>query len=178
MSQTFREDVAITVQKVSWPTEGKRVGSVTDTTGKRWGVFPDKLGGFVEGGSYTIKEYSAFTTNNGNVIHTIKVARPGGAAPSPSNGQSAPQSGPPPNDNQRRMDIFVCGAFNNLLANPSVKAGDLTQIEMIDILHKIKSSWVAVFGPTPINTPAAPQRPAPSSSPRYENPDMNDDIPF
>jgi hypothetical protein len=77
------------------------------------------------------------------------------------------------------MDIFVCGAFNNFLANPSVKAGDLTQIEMIDILHKIKSSWMAVFGPKPLSkAEAPPPQPAPPQRPQYNNPDMNDDIPF
>lgn len=197
-------EIAIVVAEVNWPAPGKKVGMIVDNTGKKWGAFPDKLQGFIVGNAYIIQEYSTFQAPNGQTLYTIKKARPAAAPPSytPQTQQpiqyqapvylpQTPTPMPPPqpqpqvsatalpsSDNQRRLDIFVCGAFNHYMQNPNVEVSSLGTIEMIEILQRMKGAWMAVFGPAPLKTQAAPPKPTPPAPPQYNRPDMNDDIPF
>lgn len=172
-------NIEITVKDVRWPAPGKKTGIVEDTTGKWWGVWPDKLGNFKAGLSYQITDFDS-REFNGKVYYTIRQATPisglqgqQAAQNRMSAGAASPRS-QGSDDGQRRLDIFVCGAFNNLLSNPNINPVDMSMMDMIDILHKFKGAWMGVFGPSPL--PVA-RRPDPISS-GPSDPALNDDIPF
>jgi len=160
--------VTITVASIEWPKEGKKQGAIIDSTGKRWGVWADKVGTFQQFGTYEI----TYKTNEfrGTTYYTLDTA-----TLVAGNGVQPPRPTPtvinmPPRsdsaDNQRRMDIFVCGAFNNIMANPNTKPQEWTSEGMAGMIKTLKTVWLRTLGP----------QPDPISSTR--NNDMNDDIPF
>lgn len=169
----------ITVQEVRPPTFGKKTGIVADSTGKWWRAWPNMLPQFQPGNSYQID----FDSNEyqGKTYNTIKASMPMNGVQQAVPNNRPQYSAPPPmtsqtsvDDNKRRLDIFVCGAFNNLMSNPNVDPAGLSMMEMIDILHKFKGAWNGVFGPSPL-----PRRNDPIGSGVSPAPnDMNDDIPF
>lgn len=158
----------ITVAGLEWPKPGKKTGAVIDQSGKKWVVYADKIGQFQQFQTYDI--VSKTISFNGRTFDTIESATTG------STGGQSPQPTPTPNrpqgqsyvsnDEQRRMDIFVCGAFNNLMANPSVNPVELSEADMANCINSLKKVWKATLGP----------KPDPISS--STNPDMNDEIPF
>lgn len=162
----------ITVTKVDGPGAGKKQGTVKDTQGRTWYVYPDKLHLYVEHCSYEIKETSV-SNFNGRAYVTIResslvggVAGPQTPTPAQTPRQAAPQhqvSAPPmpQDDTQRRMDIFICGAFNNAMANPNVLPMGMEAKDMVLLITRLKQAW--------INTLGGGQR---------RSDDMNDEIPF
>lgn len=187
--------VNITVTDVQPPSQGKKKGVVKDTNGKYWYVWPDKIYDFQIGKSYNITGYDSFTTDRGTTLHTIRTyteatsGRQGGVVHStisqpPQRTTSQPSIGV--DENQRRMDIFICGAINNMLSNQNVQPMDLTMMDMVDAIHKFRSAWLAVFGPSPLPRQQTPQRQnsistgsiAAQQRTIQNNDDMNDEIPF
>jgi hypothetical protein len=183
-------DIQITVAQVQQPPPGKQKGSVKDVSGKYWFVWPQDLNAFQPGGTYRITDYDTYNAQNGKVYYTIKryqqVVGVGGSG-------GASNQMPPPNrpmtpttdDSQRRLDIFVCGAVNNYLANPNINPDSLSAVDIVDIIQKFKQGWMGVFGPSPLPRQVAQrQDPISSGSQRTapgtvsHNDDMNDDIPF
>jgi len=164
--------VQITVASVEWPKEGKKQGAVIDSTGKRWGVWADKLGAFQQFATYEI----TFKTNEfkGTIYYTIDAAMLVGS------NMVRPSTAPPPrmeaptpsradyDDNQRRMDIFVCGGFNNIMANPNVNPQALTVDQMSAMAEMLKRTWKRILGPEAQPTLARGS---------LDN-DLNDTIPF
>jgi len=173
-------DITITAAEVRQPAQGKKTGVVKDQSGKSWLVWPDKLALIQQGGTYRITDYKT-SEFRGTTYYTIVqfelVGRPTASPP-----RIPPADG---SDNVRRMDIFICGAFNNLMANPNINPAEMTMMDMIDHLHKFKGAWLGVFGPSPLprRVQAQPngQVPLPlnpSGPTAHQNDDMNDEIPF
>jgi hypothetical protein len=141
----------ITVASIEWPKPGKKIGAVIDSTGKRWGVWPDKLPIFQQFATYEI----TYESNDfkGQTYYTIKTAvlvGGNGMQQSPSltalvrQGRDANQ---PDTDNQRRLDIFVAGGFNNMMSNPNVDPKTLSSATMIAFVNALKAAWKATLGP-------------------------------
>jgi hypothetical protein len=155
--------VQMTVAEIRPAQEGKAQASIIDTTGKRWGVPKALAVSYVVGISYDIVKYkeSAF---NGKIYYTIEQAVPiGSVAPAVNRSGGLPYK-EPPNDNQRRLDIFVCGALNAVLGNASL---DPLSIERRVLINSLIADWKATLGPQPqITRPAGPDE------------EMNDAIPF
>lgn len=156
-------DINITVADVVYPAPGKKQGKLVDQTGKTWQVWGDKMGGYQVGGHYLVKKYKT-SDFRGQTYYTIEEAIPVGAGPGTQQSAPAPRptgqaSGPAPTvtDAVRRMDIFVCGAFNNIMANPNTNPAMLQAQDMIEMIRRLKETWAKSFG---------------------RNEDMNDDIPF
>jgi len=157
--------VTITVASIEWPKEGKKQGAIIDSTGKRWGVWADKVGTYQQFGTYEI----TYKTNKfrGATYYTIDTATligGNGVRPPPpirNEGPAAPLSGLN-SDDQRRMDIFVSVMINNSSFDPA----SAPEQELVDVINKFKRIWKRVYGP----------QPDPISSTR--NHDINDDIPF
>jgi hypothetical protein len=144
--------VTITVAAIEWPKEGKKQGAIIDSTGKRWGVWGDKMAGYQQFASYDITyETREF---RGQSYTTIKTAAPlsGGptAPPSPPLQTYHPSPAAGGFDNGRRMDIYVCGAVNNMLANPNVQPMQLSAIQLAELTRKAIDAWKLSFGPKPI----------------------------
>ncbi len=164
--------ITITVADIRPPAEGKKQGSVIDSTGKRWGVWKDKIGDFKQFATYDVLE---FDTNEfmGKTYYTIKkfVLK----SEPVSSGVLIPAVGAsytPPDQNRTRMDIFVCGAFNNIMANPNVQPFDMTPKWAIAVINTLKEAWKATLGPDA----KEPVKADPIST---GNADMNNDsIPF
>jgi hypothetical protein len=173
-------DITITVKEVRPPSPGKQKGVLIDASGKWWLVQPQDMNSFSPGYSYRITEFDTFTGNTGRTFYTIKqfqsiVNNGNGAAPR----APAPRtSSPPADDTARRMDIFVCGAFNNLLSNANVNPLDLKMMDMVSILNDLRSSWLGVFGPSPLPRQQPRKEDPISTSQQRSNGDMDDEIPF
>lgn len=158
----------ITVAAIERPQAGKKMGAVIDSTGQRWGVWPDKLPGYQEFKTYEI----GYKSNDfkGKTYYTIETATPlnGGRV----TGLIIPKTVPPKQeesfDDKRRMDIFVCGAFNNIMANPNVNHLTMTNAEMVGIVNGLKQVWKLTLGPQ-----------AQAVLPRgASDTELNDEIPF
>jgi len=165
------EIITITVALVKHADPGKQYGSIKDTTGKWWGIAEAETGNFVEGKSYRITNYTS-RVYNGKTYYTIKSYQEFVNTAQPSSQSNNSMSF---NDQQRRMDIFCAGAFNNMMQGQDPR--DWTMMDLTDFLQKLKGAWMAVFGPNPI--PRVKQNDPISTTQRPpEQDDMNDDIPF
>lgn len=164
----------ITVAGIEWPKPGKKTGAIIDQSGKKWVVYADKINQFQQFQSYDVSPKTI--SFNGRSFDTIESAAPMGQQQPPNPGPTPPVhvAGMPAlqsytyeqrKDDQRRMDIFVCGAFNNIMANPTVPSHTFNSADHIAIITELKKAWAATLGPKrdPIST---------------GNSDMNDDIPF
>jgi hypothetical protein len=165
-------DIQITVADIIYPAPGKKQGKIIDHTGKEWQVWGDKMAGYNRGNSYVVQKYKT-SDFKGKTYYTIEDVMPvqGGPAPQPrpipnEPVRMVPSSGPI-SDTERRMDIFVCGAFNNLMANPNVNPAMLQAADMIEFVKRLKATWVNTLGP---NRPGTAARAA-------QNADMNDELP-
>jgi hypothetical protein len=172
----------ITVASIEWPKPGKKIGAVIDSTGKRWGVWPDKLPIFQQFATYEI----TYESNDfkGQTYYTIKTATliggNGMQQPSTQRQSLHPATAPAAyvrqerdtnlsqTDNQRRMDIFCCGAFNNIMANPGVHPFEMPVDQMIRLIDNLKVAWKRTLGPQAQETVERGAR----------NADLNDEIGF
>ncbi len=169
----------ITVTSVEWPQAGKKMGAVIDNEGQRWGVWPDKLSGYQQFRTYEV----VYKTRDyqGRTYHTIETARPVGNGITDTGlirpqktgyNPATPVTFPPRHDesfdDKRRMDIFVCGAFNNIMSNPNMSPTKLTNENMVSLVNGLKQVWKLTLGPQ-----------AQAVQPRGASDDeMNDSIPF
>lgn len=143
------QTITITVAAIEWPKPDKKLGAIIDSSGQRFGVWPDKLPGYQQGRSYEIGyESSEF---KGKTYYTVKTATPtSSAAP----GLIIPRPPTPPNrsasteDDQRRMDIFVSVLINNSSFDPATAP----ESEVVDVIKKFKNIWKRVYGPQPQET--------------------------
>lgn len=148
--------VTITVANVEYPQAGKKQGRITDSTGKMWGVWANEVSNYQQFTSYEVLEYK---TNDfkGKTYYTIVRSKPvnlngggAGATPRPT-GQPVRPTPPPVQaydvDVQRRMDIYICGAFNNIMANPGVDPVNMTPEAMISLVNQLKAVWKRTLGP-------------------------------
>jgi len=159
----------ITVTSIEWPAAGKKMGAVIDNEGQRWGVWPDKLPGYQQFRTYEI----GYKSNDykGKTYYTIETARPlngtGGVT-----GLIIPRAAPPKQDesfdDKRRMDIFVCGAFNNIMSNPSFNPTVQSNADMVEIVRGLIQVWKLTFGP---QAQAVVER-------GMRDDELNDSIPF
>lgn len=155
-------DIRITVADVMYPGPGKKQGQVVDQTGKQWYVWADKLHNYQKGGSYMIQKYKS-SDFRGKTYYTIEEAQPIGGSPIPVREvpNTAVRLAPvAASDTERRMDIFICGAFNNIMANPNVNPAMLEAADMVQLVKRLKTTWLTALG-----------------SPPRTGSDLNDDLP-
>lgn len=175
-------DIEITVARREPSPGDKKPGIIYDQTGKRWGCFPPLWNQLYEGGTFVVKHYTTFQGQNGQTYYTIKDAQPAtGMAQSNQqyNGQRSPPPArpmtPPPDDNTRRLDIFMAVSWRAFMERVDDPA-NMRLVEMVDQLHKFKSAWLAVFGPSPLPRQQVQKQDSISSGP--QNADIDDEIPF
>ena len=149
----------ITVKEVAPPKPGGKQGTVTDTQDRKWKVWGDKLQFYQVGAQYNIISTKS-TLFNGQTYVTIDKMEPVGAqrplpiqAPPPP-----PTSYQPPvhqpmaipaaqqSDRARRMDIFVCGAFNNMMANQNINPLALQLTDVVALLNMLIEAWGHTLG--------------------------------
>lgn len=158
----------ITVTSVEWPAAGKKMGAVIDNEGQRWGVWPDKLPGYQQFRTYEI----AYKSNDykGKTYYTIETAKPLNGTGTVT-GLIVPKAVPRQEesfDDKRRMDIFVCGAFNNLLSNSNIDPTKMSNADLVALVRGLKQVWTLTLGPQ-----------AQAVLPRGASDDeLNDEIPF
>lgn len=189
-------DLVITVAAKRAPAASNRSGTIKDTTGKFWDVWQPLYDQMVEGQTYRVNKYAQreynlktyYTIKDVTNIQTggsqpVNYAQGGGSnanlSPQPAYGTMWAQRPAGLDDGQRRLDIFVCGAFNNIMANQNIQPLQMTFMEKVHVLQELKRAWLAVFGPSPL--PSQPRRDDPISSGPTAAPnssDMNDGIPF
>lgn len=155
-------EIRITVADVVYPAPGKKQGKVIDHTGKEWYVWGDKLSGYNRGGNYVISKYKT-SEFKGKTYYTIEEVSPAGAGIGMAGPAPARPMAPSPVaafDHERRMDIFICGAFNNIMSNPNVNPALLQAADMIEFVKRLKATWMTTL-----------------SGPPKPGSDMNDSLP-
>ena len=174
-------EVVITAVSV-YPPDKTPYVNLYDETGRRWGVYKDRASSIVQNGTYRVLEYDTKEIA-GKTYYTIKRFETITNAPAPKTNGAAPASAAVVpsrrvEDNTTRMDIFICGAMNNLLSNPNSNPMDMQLMDIVERLQTFKQAWLAVFGPAPIVV----KKPDPISTtqrPPVDNSDMGDEsIPF
>lgn len=162
--------VVITVDTVEPPAEGKKQGKVFDSTGKRWGVWADKIGQFVPGATYSLTKIKS-NVYQGKTYYTVEEFAPINgrgytpqAAPSRQGQVGAPAQGYGNKDQQ----IFVCGIMNNMAGNPNVNFLGMSILDKVQLVEELRYVFDVTFG-------GKPRRQA---NPPQEAEDMNDSIPF
>lgn len=180
----------ITVADVKPPAPGKKQASVIDSTGKRWGIKPEEMSNYRQFGTYEVERFKE-SYFNGKTYYHIESAFPVNTSSASTQAVSsyektAFRDAPPPrpaysydtnySDEQRRMDIFVCGAFNNILSNPEMSPSNMMAKDFIAIINNLKTAWKATLGPNADQYAAGMVKPDPISSNKKD--DMNDEIPF
>lgn len=180
----------IVIREIVAPRPGGKQYSLIDSGGQRWGVYADHVQDYTVGGIYNVVRAKE-STFNGKIYVTLEEAefvgmdggqqtqyqRPTQAAPQlprqapPARGYSRTvQRAPTPAqrgqassafDDSRRMDIFVCGAINNVLSNPNVIPNELTTPMLIEMISKLSTAWRQTLG----------------RGAAFQNSDMNDEIP-
>jgi hypothetical protein len=196
----------ITVAGVTYPAAGKKQGKIQDTQGRSWQVWADKMGQFQAGQSYEILT-SKTTTFNGAVYVTVGefraltpgagMAQPSFPPPMPATPPVAqqpfyPAASPPPmpapqqavaapiSEHVRRMDIFVCGAVNNALANQNVNPLSVNPEIMMQFITMMKEVWKKTLGPNAgqAQPPVTQAAPPPVPGQMTAAAPFNDEIPF
>lgn len=176
-------DNTITVAALAGPGPGKKLWKITDTQGNEWQVWPDKAPSFHPGGTFMITyETSLFKSKQ---YHTIKTGAlinggpstatsPVTTGPSAAYYQAVSAPLPAAPVENRSRDIFICGALNNMLGNPSINPLILSEDEIRGMVVMLNRIWNTTFGG---QKPKLTNDTSPSPPPPRRD-DMNDEIPF
>lgn len=155
-------DVTITAEGVFPVKAGKKQGYIKDENGALYGAFPTVLNTIKRGARYTITyKVNEFNGEQYKVVEKAVLVA-GSDTNTGGSGQTANNYVP---DREKQEHIFVCGAVNSILSNPSV---DVTQIDT-GWLAKITSAARAAYA-------LAWAQPKAAASSRKD--DMDDEIPF
>lgn len=129
----------IEIASIRAPKEGKKVGTVVDTNGRPFEIWPDKMNGLTEGGRYEVEIREREW--NSRTIRQITKAKPAETV------QAA-------NGNARTIPIatvapdaelaFVSSALNAFIAAGKV---NLDARELIQATTTLRMLWSASFGP-------------------------------
>ena len=175
------DETTITVATITAPKPNTRTGAqkkqgkITDTTGKNWQVWADKLNLYEQGHSYIVQQVKSFDFN-GMTFQTIEKmvpVKPGQQSPAPQNPgyRSAINTPTPPSIDEyklaervKRRDIFV---------QVGMKGLDFTtmpEAEIESLVNKLTKVWHNTLGREHSNiTPQKPFVPVD---------DMDDEIKF
>lgn len=150
----------ITVAFCNPQQAGKKNASIKTKDGKLYFVPPEMYDQFANGGTYRI-EYAdkSFTgRDNKRVTYLVveKAEQTATAAPA-RNHQPAGRYQDDPAVAER---IFVCGAINNMMANPNIDPRGLTAPDITEQVNKLREVWRRTF--------ANPQ----------QDHDMQDEVPY
>lgn len=164
----------ITVANVEGPAPGKKQGRVTDTQGRKWQIWGDKLHDYSIGVTYEVTKVKS-NYFNGQQYVTIMESHPVGGSSGGPIGQPVARSNtsgstitiPLPESNKDEQ-IFVCGALNNTLANPNINPMSLGVQDLVGLVNAYRDTWRNTFG----------RKPATVAKPQSAGDDMEDSVPF
>jgi hypothetical protein len=150
----------ITVAHVEQPAQGRKQGTVIDTHGNKWKVWPDKLANYSPGNTYDITyKVNNFKGFESKVIDN-SVMKSAGQAPL----QAAQPSFLPANYTKDEM-IFVCGALNHALGATLT----LNKVNVLGATNMLREVWAETFARAPVKIKSKVETGV--------NPDFNDEIP-
>lgn len=161
----------ITVAYINQPKAGKKRGTIKGTDNVLYGVFQDKLGSFMIGGTYSITyEESEFQGSMYKTIKSVQLLKAPGSsatAPRPSTGGS--------NTYRETSAVDAERMFVTALARAFIQAGHIQpeRESVIRLTNALRDAWNQTYG-------AAAAAKAPARAPVGQQPDdeMSDSIPF
>lgn len=174
----------IQIQYVNQP-KGSGPGSVKDSTGRYWQVWPDKLELFYGQEGQTFLVTYQTSSYRGKRQDTIIAALPSHEAPdampqapraltrAPAP-RGAPSRAPMP-DAEKQIDISVLSLMSSTEWAKKLPPGDMAGLS--HILRVLRRAWIDHKAPTP--NPVQPVRRPPIPVPQVPlDEEMNDSIPF
>lgn len=163
--------MTITVQGTEAPKPGKKRGRIKSETGMLFQANPELIEKVIMGSDYEIAyKDEKFGDVSYRVVEAIYPAGSKAPSPAPRPGGSVGQqrSAAPAPDTSKDMHIFVCGAYNNALANPSIDPFGLTTSDKLKFVTEQMEIYRLTLG-------RKGQLP-----PKQEgvDPDFDDEIPY
>ncbi len=160
------QTVTVQVASVTWPKPGKKNGTIKDVNGVLYSTPPQFLQNVQQGVMYAISyKQNQFQGQTFNMVETIAPVQ-GGMMPQPQpQTQAAPpaqyvppqqqqphQQGKPAghyaaiSDRERAEQIFVCGALNNMLSNPTRDPFAISGTELTATVNMLRKVYANTFG--------------------------------
>jgi hypothetical protein len=140
-------DARITVQYVNPPKGGKKRGTIKDSSGNLYGVWPDKIGLFQPGATYDVEINESHV--NGTVFRNITdgvlcAPRKIGTIPATNIAPELPAGGngnrPPGNKDEQ---LFVLALAKSLIEAGEIHADEQELVTAITVLREV---WRQTFG--------------------------------
>jgi hypothetical protein len=163
----------VTIDYVNQPNKNPKYGSIKTQELGYVSVAKEALGQFMQNEVCTIS-YATNPKGYHNLVQKMAhVPRP--AANGPIAGVAAAMTEVRAADVNRNRHIFVCGAVNSTLSNPSINPLEMTQSERA----QLTASWMGVYDMT-LGRPqtAAAPKPKPKEEEESLADQMDDEIPY
>lgn len=159
--------MTITVQGTEAPKPGKKRGRIKSETGMLFQANPELIAKVKMGESYELAyKDETFGDTSYRVVEAVYPPKTGGA-PAAQPARQAAASTP---ESNKDMHIFVCGAYNNALANPTIDPFGLTTSEKLKFVTEQMEIYKLTLG-RKAGTPISPK-------PQEVDPEFNDEIPY
>ncbi len=136
------KEAVITAAYVNPPKPGKKNGTIKGADEILWLAKPPILAQFQQGGQYKIS-YEEYTIQ-GTSFKEIKAAEQVGVAPTATGSRSSARQ-----DDGLAERIFVCGAINATLSNPTIDPLKLSHGESVGLVRHWRDVWANTFGKSP-----------------------------
>lgn len=165
--------VTITVQGTEAPKPGKKRGRIKSDSGMLFQATPEQIGQVRMGGTYEVAyKDESFGDANYRVVEGIFMPGENGRAPPPPPrvGPQTPNRPAPFTPESKDMHIFVCGAYNNALANPTIDPFGLTTSDKLKFITEQMEIYRLTLGRKPEDRIETGQR-------QSFKDEMNDEIP-
>jgi hypothetical protein len=139
-------DARITVQYVNPPKAGKKRGTIKDSDGNIYGVFPDKISLFQPGGTYDVEIRESHVGDEifRNITDGVLCAPRKGSTMIPST-NTAPQVPGFGNGSGTSKDeqLFVLAILKSLIEAGEIHAD---QGELVNAVQTLRDVWRQTFG--------------------------------
>jgi hypothetical protein len=156
----------ITVAHIEQPAPGRKQGTLIDTQGNKWKVWPDKLANYAPGNTYDITyKVNNFKGFESKVIENSVLKAAGPLLEGPQ--VKAPSTWLPPAPTNYTKDemIFVCGIVNH-----AVGAGlTVSKANILGVTNAMREVWAETFAKAPVKIRSKVESGV--------DPDFNDSIP-
>jgi hypothetical protein len=139
-------DARITVQYVNPPKGGKKRGTIKDSSGNLYGVWPDKIGLFQPGSTYDVEINESHATNGEifkNIVDGVLCAPRKNTTAPPATAPSVPMGGNGGNYTNKDEQIWTVALLKSFIEAGEIHPDKDDLISAVQILREV---WRRTFG--------------------------------